>query len=319
MEGRVKSTTREHLRRTAEKAVETCPGIEAIVLFGSRARGSPHPGSDWDVAVLSHGSGDTERAACEILSELDGVNPIVLRPEAIDEHRDRATRVEAAIARQGRLLAGSWRRPPCRMEDLEVTPEEFTRSQDDAINDLESAIRLLSSAALRDTVYVSKVVEDSQQAAEAVAKCIIAGFGLAPRQTHDLAALASTLESAWRGRSGEDVRRSFANEIRSLNGNTRAAHAARYEAGPVEEPGRTVERIIRTQRLQTRWIRWYVEQHPDVEDSARALGERIASTAVLLEEQRGFERIPSSLQAATRSWGDEGKSMSLNRSTGQGR
>ena len=42
-------TTLERLRERAEEVVRRAPTIEAVVLFGSRARGTSGPGSDWDI------------------------------------------------------------------------------------------------------------------------------------------------------------------------------------------------------------------------------------------------------------------------------
>ena len=42
------TTTRARLRRTAVEAVGSIPGIEAVVLYGSRARGTARAASDWD-------------------------------------------------------------------------------------------------------------------------------------------------------------------------------------------------------------------------------------------------------------------------------
>ena len=151
----MKPTSYELLRRTAAKAVETCPGVEAVVLFGSRARGTAHPKSDWDVAVLSRAESAVEQDACRLLGQHERVNAIALKPEAIEEYRDRATRLEAAIARQGRLLAGTWRRPQCRMEHLDTEPDEFREDLEVAIRDIENAVTQLCNAALDDDEYVT--------------------------------------------------------------------------------------------------------------------------------------------------------------------
>ena len=201
----MKPTSYELLRRTAAKAVETCPGVEAVVLFGSRARGTAHSKSDWDVAVLSRADSAVEQAACRLLGQHERVNAIVLKPEAIEKYRDRASRLEAAIARQGRLLAGAWSRPQCRMEHLDMEPDEFREDLEVAIRDIENAVTQLCNAALDDDEYVPNLVELSQQAAEAVAKSIVAGHGLTPTATHELNELATQLEKrlsrspGWRG------------------------------------------------------------------------------------------------------------------------
>ena len=305
----MKPTNYELLRRTAVKTVATCPGVEAVVLFGSRARGTARPKSDWDVAVLSRAESAVEQDACRLLGEHERVNAIVLRPEAIEENRDQASRIEAAIARQGRLLAGTWSRPECRMESLEMDPDEFREDLEVATWDIQNAVTLLCDAALDGDEYVPNLVELSQQAAEAVAKSIVAGHGLTPTATHELSDLATQLENAYRGRRGGEERRRFAQAIRELNGNTRAAHGARYAGVRVEEPADTVERLLRVQRLQTRWIRSCAEQHPDMRAPAKALGQRIARAAERLERREGFNETASAVQAETRLWGEEGESI----------
>ena len=213
------TTTHERLRRTAAEAVGSIPGIEAVVLFGSRARGTARAASDWDVAILSHAAPEDEQAARTLLGKLERVYPIVMKPESIEEHCNQGTRLESAIARQGRLLAGEWTPPPCRIEDLEVTPEDLGQNLDTATRDLRSAFLALCDAAFKDLLYVPNVVEYSQQAAEMLAKTIIAGFGLSPATVHDLDALAAQLENAYRGRTRDaEERRLFASAIASSTG-----------------------------------------------------------------------------------------------------
>ena len=98
--------------------------------------------------------------------------------------------------------------------------------------------------------------------------------------------------------------------IRELDGNTEAAHTARYEAGPVEPPARTAARIACTLRLQTRWIRRYAERNPDMREAAAAAAHEIANVASRMEKQEGFDRIDSGLRAQVRVWGEDGRSIS---------
>ena len=306
----MKTTTHARLRLTAAAAVGSIPGIEAVVLFGSRARGTARATSDWDVAILSHASPDGERSARRVFNGLERVHPIVMKPESIEAHCNEGLRIESAIARQGRLLAGEWTPPRCRTGDLDVEPEDFRAHLDTATRDLRSALVVLCDTAHRELLYVPKVVEESQQAAEAVAKTVIAGFGLSPATVHDLDELAAQLESAYRGRTrGAEDRMSFATAIRELDGNTKAAHGARYEATPVEMPERTAARIAHTLRLQTRWIRWYAERHPKMREAAAAAAWEIADAAERTKKLEGFDRIDAELRAQVRAWGEEGRSI----------
>ena len=306
----MKSTTHERLRRTAAEAVGSIPGIEAVVLYGSRARGTAREASDWDVAILSHASPDDERAARRFFDDLERVHPIVMKPESIEAHCNQGTRLESAIARQGRLLAGEWTPPPCRTENLDVTPEDLGENLDTAIRDLRSVFLALCDAALDGVLYVPNVVEDSQQAAEALAKTVIAGFGLSPVAVHDLGALATQLENAYRGRIRESGdRQRFAAAIRALDGNTKAAHEARYHKGPVEPPSRTAQRIASTLALQTDWLRWYAERDPEMRGTAAKVGKAIAIAAVRVEEIGGFDRIDPDLRVGVRAWGEAGEAV----------
>ena len=307
----MKTTTQARLQRTAAEAVGSIPGIEAVVLFGSRARGTARAASDWDVAILSHANSDDERAARRLFGELEQVSPIVMQPESIEEHCNQGLRIESAIARQGRLLAGDWTPPPCRSVDLDVKPEDFRQNLDTATRDLRSALVALCDAAFNELLYVPKVVEESQQAAEALAKTIIAGFGLSPVTVHDLDKLAAQLENAYRGRTRDAEKRMFfAAAIRELDGNTEAAHTARYHAGPVEPPERTAARVGCTLRLQTSWIRWYAERHPEMREAAVAAAQEIANVASRMEKQEGFDRIDPELRARVRVWSEDARCIS---------
>lgn len=51
------------LQEQVREAVAEIPGISVLLVFGSRARGEPHPRSDLDVAVLPAIESDTERGS----------------------------------------------------------------------------------------------------------------------------------------------------------------------------------------------------------------------------------------------------------------
>ena len=84
---RMTTTTHARLQRTAVDAVRSIPGIEAVVLFGSRTRGTARQASDWDIAVLSRAAPEDERAARRLygqphrprLAAPDDVEPPVCR------------------------------------------------------------------------------------------------------------------------------------------------------------------------------------------------------------------------------------------------
>ena len=233
-----------------------------------------------------------------------------MKPDSIEAHCNQGTRLESAIARQGRLLAGEWTPPPCRIENLDVTPEDLGENLETAVRDLRSVFLALCDAAVDGRPYVPNVVEDSQEAAEALAKTIIAGFGLSPVAVHDLDALAMQLQNAYWGRIHEsEERRRFAAAIRALDGNTKAAQEARYHKGPVEPPARTAQRVASTLSLQTNWLRWYAERNPEMRGTAAKVGQAIATAAGRIEETGGFDLVGPDLRVGVRAWGEAGEAI----------
>ncbi|MDD9980333.1 MAG: HEPN domain-containing protein, partial [Gammaproteobacteria bacterium] len=212
--------------------------------------------------------------------------------------------------------------PRCRSEDLDVAAEDIGYNLNIATGDLCSAFVALCNLAFSGRTYEPRIVEYSQQAAETLAKTMIAGFGLSPTAVHDLSALATQLENAYRGRTrGAEARRRFAAAIRALDGKTKVAHEARYHKGPVERLARTAERVAGTLRLQTEWLRWYATRNPEMCEAAVAAGREIADTAGLVQGMRGFDRLAPELQARVRAWGEEGQSIAdaFDRATGHDR
>ncbi len=68
MERQRPDNTIEQLR----EVVETFPGLDALILYGSRARGDASPRSDWDLAYLASGAldaGDLHFRVVEVLGD----------------------------------------------------------------------------------------------------------------------------------------------------------------------------------------------------------------------------------------------------------
>jgi predicted nucleotidyltransferase len=63
-----------------QAAAEAFPELELLVLFGSRARGTEHPGSDWDFAAVSREPLALDRLAAALATTLgcDGVDVVDL-------------------------------------------------------------------------------------------------------------------------------------------------------------------------------------------------------------------------------------------------
>ena len=274
-------TTLERLRERAEEVVRRAPAVEAVVLFGSRARGTAGPGSDWDVALIGK-SGEPPEAAYRLFGELPGVRLLGFRTGEIERHKDTAGALEAALARQGITLAGAWERPACRKEALSMEVVRIRAHLANATDQTDKAVR-----AGIEHLYVMEwergdwtlLTTGSVDAAEHVAKAVLTGYGLSPREVHFLDALAEQLANAYRGPS-DPRQAAWAERIRAMNGTTRTlrlhdADYRRFVVPPAEPLERSVERTGQAQRAQIRWLREMVERWPEhaeeAENAARAI------------------------------------------------
>ena len=277
-------TTLERLRDRAEEVVRRAPAVEAVVLFGSRARGTAGTGSDWDIALIGK-SGKTPEAAYRLFGELPGVRLLGFRASEIERHKDTAGAVEAALARQGVTLAGAWQRPACRKEALSMDVVRMRANLDNATDAVTRVVMAgidhLHAGGRRRTDW-TPVTTGSVDAAEHVAKAVLTGYGLSPREVHFLDALAEQLANAYRGR--DDPRQAaWAERVRAMNGTTRTRrlHDAdywRFLAPPAEPLERSVERTGQAQRAQILWLHEMAERWPEhaeeIMDATREIADK---------------------------------------------
>ena len=112
----------------------------------------------------------------------------------------------------------------------------------------------------------------SVDAAEHVAKAVLTGYALSPREVRFLDALAGQLANAYRGRN--DPRKAeWAERIRAMNGTTRTrrlhdADYRRFIAPPAEPLERSVERTGQAQRAQILWLHELIERWPEHAEEA---------------------------------------------------
>jgi predicted nucleotidyltransferase len=92
-------------KRAVERAL---PGVERLILFGSRARGQAHADSDYDVAVVVRDLSDrggVRRTLSDLAYEhiLNGfyIRPIPLPPGDLDTRDSRPTELAEEIIRDG--------------------------------------------------------------------------------------------------------------------------------------------------------------------------------------------------------------------------
>lgn len=120
-----RSTIPHTIRAAAERAVAEHDGVDAVVLFGSRARGDHRPDSDFDLAAIGKRPDDATQALLAAHPKVERVH--TARPADLRRRANTATAIEAAIVRQGIVVAGAWRRPRHRMENLDVSTADLAQ------------------------------------------------------------------------------------------------------------------------------------------------------------------------------------------------
>ena len=236
--------------REANRIVEAEPAIEAIILFGSRARGEHHRGSDIDLAVVSTSPRDEVRDACRSLTEAsDAVQIVPVDPAALRTYRNTANRVERAVVVDGKPLAGTWRRPPHRREATDMDHAGFAHGLLGFVSH--------ASAAVSDISRTKELGEDGTnigafntlRAGEHAAKAVLTLYGVTPRKTHRVADLADQLRDARKGAPDQAEREALARQIDELNGKATKLNEAAYVRELVEATDATERRLALAARL----------------------------------------------------------------------
>jgi predicted nucleotidyltransferase len=97
---------------------------EQIVLFGSAARGTMGPNSDYDLLVIKKGKFDHHRVAAAIYRNMSGeaaVDVVVATPEEVVSYRDSYCLVFYPAMREGRVVYAA-KTPAARRSARVVAP-----------------------------------------------------------------------------------------------------------------------------------------------------------------------------------------------------
>lgn len=237
--------TEKILCRWATRMVRDRDDLLAVVLFGSRARGTARPDSDWDLALIA----ETGHPAVQTTSvpELGGqVQVISIPPNVLRGKRNAPGHIARNVLLDGRLLAGSLpavgkirRNPP-------MQPQEFQQMSSSILQAVKMAGAGFADAAESlakgdpDSCYASAVsfVQFTADATEHLAKLMLVRRGLQPVRTHDLHALAQQLENTGPGHREDEVA-----HIRAMNGETSRHHQAAYTGVTPDDVRHAVGRL----------------------------------------------------------------------------
>jgi len=95
---------------------QATPGLEALLLFGSRARGDAHEGSDWDIGYIASAPFDAGALLAAIVETVDSD-----RVDLVDLSRASGL-LRYRAARDGRLL---FEARPRRAEQFRLNAAQF--------------------------------------------------------------------------------------------------------------------------------------------------------------------------------------------------
>ncbi|MCY4303430.1 MAG: nucleotidyltransferase domain-containing protein [Aestuariivita sp.] len=233
-------TSRQHLTSICQQAYETWPDVHAILLFGSRAKGTARPDSDWDIAVVV----DDPKMKHVIQSKrtpppapFDGftnLDVLTLTPEIIVQDRCAFGRIAQQIAQDGQPLIGDWNMSPNDSPaPALIDPDEWGSSITKSLNKMRMALNEIETYKQDHSynhagTHCGFFVDNSQMAAEYLVKTILQRRKVTPARTHNIVRLATQM----RTQRPNDVAKSdwtaLAARIESLNGHSHRDHQAGY-------------------------------------------------------------------------------------------
>ena len=316
--------TEAQLRSAAERAVAGGHAIAAI-LFGSRARGTDGPLSDWDVCLVTDEGGRADQARGEALEADDdfwddGSIETVWLPRARFDRGVSAGTLEAAIAREGKVLAGDAtmaKKARTVPFEAETVHRNMRRASEHLFVSIEAARR---EAQEKDEIdkaeaWVSALTT-SIAGAEALGRALCAltetqhtadhRIGKSGRQIADRASEANPpLETALMNEIGE--------RVQALNDTAQVVRKVEYgERG--EDRAKTVDRFVRALEADL-WTRrgliegtgpWAgLKRHPRRDELAGELERRTARRAqrnALAWSRAPVKLADETLDRAVRAW-----------------
>ena len=250
------SITERELVAACREALAQWPQARAAVLFGSRARGTQHLDSDWDVAfVLEAGELHHPRPARSVFphsgmpADLDHVDVWALSEDDLYRNARTLGTLPYVVCRDGRVLAGEWSAPDVALMDevAAMKPEDWASRMRQVVVQVSSAITPISFMAASGTWTGSgedctNLLRNTADAAELLVKAAMECCGVPADRGHDIARLAADFVEQ---RPGESA---LAERMTALNGTTRRDHVAMYLFSPpgVADVQAALERLAGT-------------------------------------------------------------------------
>ena len=256
-------TSRQELTDACVEAFRSWENVESILLFGSRARGTALPDSDWDIAVLVNDpeltcpTQNKRQPARPPLDRYENLDVVTLTPEFLRANLASYGTIAQQIAQDGQPLIGDWEMDQKAIKEKAIiSPSDWQiglvssckhiRRSIDEIYDYKQEIDAYGAIA-----NCQSFIMHSQSAAEYLVKALLKRRKIPPKHTHDLERLAQTMRS----HAPPDVAASkwsvLSERIEAIDGFTFLDHQAEYHGEDIKvvEVKRAAERLARTSML----------------------------------------------------------------------
>ena len=244
--------TRTTIERAARHAASH-PGIDAVILFGSRVRGNARPWSDWDLCVV----GDRKPHDIHELLGLAGAAtpPVDLLWRSSRELREetREGSVWAEVVRHGAVLAGN----PGLLHGIRIEPMRNVDIQWALLAAVDAATECAEASTVAPEapedhaeLQAVKGTALSARAAEFLTRGFLGLMGAQPVGGHDVSGDARILERHAQAQAPgpeREVMDAMIPLIRAMDGGTHEAHAAWYSR-KAEPDGRWQQRAKEVMR-----------------------------------------------------------------------
>ncbi|MCY4306180.1 MAG: nucleotidyltransferase domain-containing protein [Aestuariivita sp.] len=233
-------TSRQHLTTLCEQAVHAWPQVKTILLFGSRARNTARPDSDWDIAVVADNptidhviryKHTPPPAPFEGYTNLD---VLTLTPVIIAQDRCAFGRIAQQIAQDGQPLIGDWsmNHPPSAPAAL-ILPKDWRLEITMSLNHMTIAFNNIDAYKQSNCyddaeAYCRSFVESSQMAAEYLVKTMLKRRKVLLAQIHNIERLAAQMRAQRPDEVTERDWTSLASRMAALNGHSHRDHQAGY-------------------------------------------------------------------------------------------
>ena len=233
-------TSHQQLTTLCERAYQTWPDVRAILLFGSQARGTAHPDSDWDIAVIvddptiDHVIHYKREKSPAPFDGYDNLDVLTLTPAIIAQDRCAFGRIAQQIAQDGQSLIGDWimtTNDPS--SHTIIDPHEWESGITTSLNKMTIALNEIAAYKQGHSYTYAEAccrsfVDSSQMAAEHLVKTILKRRKVPPARTHDIEQLAAQMQSQRPDDVAERDWTSLVLRISALNGDSPRDHQAGY-------------------------------------------------------------------------------------------